>query len=230
MRVQVTSGSGWLFFLPKYRGSRRSGVESHHKRFDLAQVYYPARPDGSWGLFLLVAKTELMLTVPPGTCHGLCAGPLESAPPARLTSPLPSPAPRRVSRREVSPRSPRRARLEGPVSRSDGLGTRGGGCSCSHHAPLLIPSPPTWGLTAELCAAPMLGDARAGGARLPRRCWDPLAGGKHDPERDQDWPCPGVGRRASHKEPAFQISNDEKIPRIRSVPADGWRAAGPEEL
>lgn len=105
------------------------------------------------------------------------------------------------------------------------------GAACApHHAPLLIPPPRTWGLTAELCAAPMPGDARAGGARLPRRCWDPLAGGKHDPERDQDWPCPGVGRRASHKEPAFQISNDEKIPRIRSAPADGWRAAGPEEL
>lgn len=161
------------FFLPKYRGSRRSGVESpSQERFDL-QVYYPARPDGSWGLFLLVAKTELMLTVPPGPAMGCVPGLLVS--PSRPTHVLPSPAtPRKGLPGGRVPAEPsRRARLEGPVSRSDGLGTRGGGCSCSHH-PLLIPSPPTWGLTAELCAAPMPGDARAGGARLPRRCWDPL--------------------------------------------------------
>ena len=47
-------------------------------------------------------------------------------------------------------------------------------------------------------------DARAGGARLPRRCWDPVAGGERDPEGDQDWPCPGVGGKPAIKSQRFK--------------------------
>ena len=186
------------FFPPKVQGQQKEWSRVPSQEIWPRAGVLPYPPHGSSALFPLVAKTDLMLTVPPGTRRGLRAGPLESpfpksAPPARLTSPLPNPATRRVSRREVSPRTPQ---VSDPSAGSAGRSSQQVWWPWNPRRGLLVlpttqppPNPP----------APDLGtDGRALRSSDARRCpgrWSPASTQVLGPAsgwRARSWERPGL--------------------------------------